>query len=322
MNVDAFVAARQGDWEELSALAVRAKGRPERLGADAVPRLGALYRSAAADLAQARRRFPGDAVVPYLDELVGRTRHLVYDSARGRESVRQFVSHGYWRRVLARRDLLLLSVGLLALATLLGWWWAQRDPGGAAALVPGSFRSATRPRTTHDLGISVPDQAQLASSILTNNIRVTMLVFAGGALAGVGTLVVLAYNGAMLGVVAGLASGAGHGSQVAVLLLPHGVLELSCIAVAATAGLRVGDTMLRPGRRARGAAIAAEARDAVLVVVGTAPWLVVAGLTEGFVTPKALSLPAALAVGLSLGAVYWALVAWRGRPEVTPDRAP
>ena len=49
------------------------------------------------------------------------------------------------------------------------------------------------------------------------------------------------------------------------------------------------------------------------MVLGTAPWLVVAGLTEGFITPRDLPVPEALAVGGVLGAVFWGLVLTRGR---------
>ena len=41
----------------------------------------------------------------------------------------------------------------------------------------------------------------------------------------------------------------------------------------------------------------------------------VAGLVEGFLTPSGTGLPTVLAVGLSLGAIYWGLVLWRGAPE-------
>jgi hypothetical protein len=51
------------------------------------------------------------------------------------------------------------------------------------------------------------------------------------------------------------------------------------------------------------------------VVLGTMPWLVLAGVVEGFVTPRRIGVPAALAVGIALAAVYWGLVLWRGRPE-------
>jgi hypothetical protein len=77
MKLDAFLEDRQRAWTELEGLVRDAKRRPQRLGPDRVLRLGALYRSAAADLALARRRFPADPVVPRLEERVGRARDRV-----------------------------------------------------------------------------------------------------------------------------------------------------------------------------------------------------------------------------------------------------
>ncbi len=78
MTVDAFVRSRQDQWRELQRLLQSAHGRPERLGADGVRRLGALYRGAVADLARARRSFPGDPIVRPLEDLVGSARAAIY----------------------------------------------------------------------------------------------------------------------------------------------------------------------------------------------------------------------------------------------------
>lgn len=312
MNVEGFVAGRRAEWEELSGLTRSARGRPERLGAEGLQRLGVLYRAAAADLALARRRYPYDNVVPFLDDLVGRARHVVYDKGRRGEPVLHFVTTSYWRRIAERPLLLLLATVLLVAPTLIAARWAVVDPGGAAGFVPGEYRSITEPRHSTDLGLSPDENAAFASAIFTNNIRVTFVAFAGGVLLGLGTAAALAYNGAFLGAIAGLAVGAGNGESFAELVFPHGVLELTCIVVASAAGLRLGAAVISPGRRRRGEAVVTEAREAVLIVVGTAPWLVLAGLVEGFVTPKGIGLGPAVTVGVFFGALYWGLLWWRG----------
>ena len=51
------------------------------------------------------------------------------------------------------------------------------------------------------------------------------------------------------------------------------------------------------------------------IVLGTMPWLVLAGLIEGFVSPRQLPLPVAAAVGFIVAGAYWALLFWRGRQD-------
>jgi uncharacterized membrane protein SpoIIM required for sporulation len=320
LNLDRFLAERQPSWAELEALVSRAGRRPERLGPEGVLRLGALYREAAADLALARRAFPRDPVVGRLEHLVGRARNLVYDTPPRRTSVLRFFAREYWRLVASRPLPLLVAAVLLFAPAALAGGWALRDPGTAGGLVPEEYRAVTEPRET-DLGLGVEEEAAFSSAIFTNNIRVTFFAFAGGVLAGLVTAAVLAFNGVLLGTVAGLAVGAGNGGTFFELVTAHGVLELSCIVVAGAAGLRLGWALVEPGRRTRRESLVSEARATVAIVLGTAPWLVVAGLVEGFVTPEGLGLPTVLAVGLALGIVYWSLVVGRGRAPSAPGNA-
>lgn len=277
-------------------------------------RLGASYRAAAGDLALARRRFPGDPVVARLDDLVARGRHAVYADARRRDSAVDWFVRGFWRRVAERPGLVLVAALLLIVPMVLAAYWGWRDPGDAAALVPGELRSITEPRPAgQDLGLAADEQAAFASEIFTNNIRVTLLAFGGGVLFGVGAALVLVYNGVLIGAIAGLAIGAGNGRPFFELVTAHGVLELSCIVIAGAAGLRLGDAILHPGTRRRGVALREEARGATETMLGVALLLVVAGLVEGFVTPAGLGLATVLVIGVGLGAAMWVLVVWRGR---------
>ncbi len=308
-------------WGELEEL-VRAAGRRSRgLDSDRVLRLGELYRSAAADLAVARQRWPGDPAVRRLDELVARARHLVYAAPHRRLSALGFFATGYWRLVAARPLMLAVSALLLFAPAALAAGWAVDDPGAAGGLVPAQYRSVAEPRTQGtDLGLSADEEAGTAAEIFTNNIRVTFGAFAGGITGGVLTAAVLLFNGVLLGAVAGLAWGAGNSRPFVELVVAHGVLELSCIVVAGAAGLRLGWALIAPGRLPRGLAVGQEARRAVLIALGTAPWLVVAGLVEGFLTPSGLGLARAIAIGACLGTVYWSLVLWRG--ALTDGREP
>ena len=101
---------------------------------------------------------------------------------------------------------------MLFAPALLAGAWALDDPGAAAGLVPGEYQSVTQPRAEgQDLGLAPDEEAAFSAAIMTNNIRVSLLAFAAGILAGLGTAAVLIVNGVLLGAIGGLAVGAGNG---------------------------------------------------------------------------------------------------------------
>jgi uncharacterized membrane protein SpoIIM required for sporulation len=303
---------------ELEQLLRRAGSRPERLGADGVLRLGALHRAAVADLAVARRRLdPGDPELVRLETLVGRARQAVYAGDAEREGgIRAFFLTTYWRHVAERPGLLAIAAALLLLPAVGAALWAGSDPDAALGLVPGEFRQAVEP--VGDTGMTAEETAAFSGAVLTNNIQVTFTAFALGLLAGLGTAAVVLYNGLVLGAITGGAVAAGNGPAFVEFVAAHGVIELSCIVVAAAAGLRLGGALVDPGPLPRGAALAAEARPAMAVVLGTVPWLVLAGFIEGFVTRSGFGLWPGLALGVAVGAVFWGLVVLRGAPAPSP----
>ncbi len=312
MHPDAFAAERGPAWDELAGLVAAARGRAPRLPAAEILRLGARYREAAADLAYARRRFGDDPVTRRVEALVVRARPLVYGAPARRGSLSAYLARGYWRAIAERPRPLIAAWLLMLLPALLAGLWALTDPAAAGGLVPAAYRSVSEP---HHRGLvlhGAGEHAGVSIGIFVNNIQVTFLAFAGGITLGLLTAYVLASNGILLGAVAGLATQAGNGPDLLRLLVGHGVLELSCIAVTAAAGLRVGWSLVEPGPGTRASALRAEAGRSVGIVLGTMPWLVLAGLVEGFVTGT-YSLAVVLPLGLALGALYWGLVLTLGR---------
>jgi uncharacterized membrane protein SpoIIM required for sporulation len=336
VTLSRFLEDRTPSWDALEALLRRAGSRPERLGADGVLQLGAAYRAAAADLAHARRAYPGDPVVGRLELLVRRARALVYARSGPRRSARSFVTRDYW--VLTRglgRWLAVAAAALLGTALLVGVW-AALDPSVAASLVPGDFIDGAAP-PVGDRGLGSSESAAFSSQLFTNNIRVTFMAFVAGLLCVVPGVLIVAYNGAILGAVLGVAAANDNLGAVLRLVVAHGVLELSCIVVAAAAGMAVGWAVVDPGDRPRRTAVRDVARPTILVVLGTMPVLVLCGVVEGFVSPAGWSAVAVTVLGLGLGGAYWTLVAWRGatgtpreaavaapgrplRPQSTPRR--
>jgi uncharacterized membrane protein SpoIIM required for sporulation len=315
MTLDRFLSEREPAWTELEGLVGRAKRKPERLGADGVLRLGALYRATAADLAQARQRYPRDPIVRRLEHLVARARHLVYDAPARRVRPVRFFATDYWRLIAERPGALVLSLLLVAAPALAAALWALHDPVAATGLVPAAFRPALESKHPWtDFGAA--DQTGFTSMIFTHNIEVAFAVFAAGITLGVLSALLLIQNGVLLGAVGGLMIGAGNGAGFLDLVTAHGILEITCIVVAGAAGMRMGWALVAPGTRTRKAALSAEGLAAVQIALGTAPWLVVAGILEGNRAHFAKAgLPVVVGTGVLFGGLWWGLLFWRGRAE-------
>ena len=170
-----------------------------------------------------------------------------------RGALRRFVTHGYWRLVAERR----VAIGIAAACS--SRRRSSRAPGrsttpaprvGSSGRIPERDAAAGRgrgPRLRAGRGSRVVERDH-DEQHPRHTARVR-----GRNLSGVGTAAVLILNGVLLGVVAGLAVGAGNGRPFFELVAAHGVLELSCIVVAGAAGLRFGWALRRTGAAAPGA---------------------------------------------------------------------
>ncbi len=323
MNLDRFVAERSPTWVELEGLVARAGSKPERLGPSGIRKLGSTYRTVVTDLSVAKRSFPGDPVTVRLEALTVRAHGLVYGGHEREGTFRRFITTGFWVHVREGEGALALAAALLFGSALLAFIWSTVDPSAAANLFPGMFSAVVQPKQhgAH-LGLSVGERSALASQIFTHNIQLTFLAFVGGITAGLLTAFFLVYNGLLIGIVAGLAVGAGNGSTFVQLVLPHGVLELSCMVVSGSLGFRIAKAVIDPGPRARTEVLREVLPGIVEGALGVALWLVVAGLVEGFITPIGIGIAPACALGFGLAGVFWALVVVRGRRQPDHQAAP
>src|SRR5207248_2512866 len=115
--------------------------------------------------------------------------------------------------------------------------------------------------------------------------KVAVFAFALGALGCLPGVLLLAYNGRMLGTLTGLVWNHGYLLDFYALILTHGVLELTAICIAGGAGLLVGWAVLAPGRLPRRDALRLAAGEALGLLGGSAALLVIAGTIEAYVTP-------------------------------------
>jgi uncharacterized membrane protein SpoIIM required for sporulation len=274
-------------------------------------RLGRLYRSVSADLALACNEFPDTPLTRQLTLLVTQAHGIVYGSSARQGSFRNFVSRRFWQSVLEGGWMLVLPVGLLVAFSGIGFLWARADPSQAMSFLP--MHISSHPGHGGMVGLPVPARAPLATEIFTNNIAVAFMALAGGMTMGILTTVALAYNGAMLGIVASTLIRGGNGGELIRLTAPHGFLELSCIVVAASTGFRLAQAIVQPGDMPRLKSLQATGHLVVDTILGVACLLVISGLVEGFITPENLPVWASLTIGITLAATFWILVGVRGR---------
>ena len=285
---------------------LRRAGRdPRRLEALELERLGQLYRQTTAHLAQARRDFPRDQTSRYLNDLAARAHPLLYRAPAGswRQLYRFFLDD--FPRLFWQARLYVLAASLLfALPALAGYLIATSNPQAAEQVLP---RPLTQPVREGRLWVDIEPEARslAASMIMTNNLQVGILSFAGGILLGTLTTYVLLLNGLLFGVVFGYTQAYGLALDLAAFVSPHGYLELSVVFIAGGAGLMMGWAILSPGLLSRREALIQAARRAVLLVVGAAPWLVLAGLIEGFVSPSDLARELKLLLGLLSAVLFY-----------------
>jgi uncharacterized membrane protein SpoIIM required for sporulation len=124
---------------------------------------------------------------------------------------------------------------------------------------------------------------QFAAMLMTHNTKVSVVALALGVTFGVGTFVLLFYNGIILGAVVADYVRAGEGVFVAGWLLPHGSVEIPSILIAGQAGLILGGALMGWGTRKRARARLREtAPDLATLIAGVAVLLVWAGIVESF----------------------------------------
>jgi uncharacterized membrane protein SpoIIM required for sporulation len=158
--------------------------------------------------------------------------------------------------------------------------------------------------------------SSFAFKVWTNNVWVAAESLIFGVLLGLPTLYVLLNNALNIGIDGGLMVGHGRTAEFFGLILPHGMLELSAVFLAAAAGLRLGWTIIDPGPRPRARALAEEGRATITIALGMIVVLLVSGVIEAFVTPSPLPTWARIAIGACAEAAFLAYVLMLGRRAV------
>jgi uncharacterized membrane protein SpoIIM required for sporulation len=163
--------------------------------------------------------------------------------AIGRFFTRTFTA-AVWQ---ARRFVVISALLMFLPALAVGAWLSNSDHARDVAISP-ELQQAYLEEDFENYSSSEA-AAAFSTKVLVNNIQVSFLAFVGGILFCVPTAYLLIFNGANVGVAAGLFHSAGKWPKFYGLILPHGILELSAIVVAGAAGLSLGWALIAPGEQ-------------------------------------------------------------------------
>jgi len=280
--------------DDLSQLLDRAdRGGLAALSVADVKRLCRLYRQVSIDLSQARTSGAEPELLRYLNHLAARAHGRIYASKR--VDVRPFLGFlltGFPRLVRLRARPILVAAGLLVATTLASFLAVVRNPELAYSLFDEQVVEYENVRLEKQEGayrgnftFSASESPLVAVAIIANNVKIAIMAFAVGALGCLPGVLLVAFNGRMLGTISGIVFNHGYLLGFYSLILTHGVLELTAICIATGAGFVLGWSLIAPGNLPRRDALRKAAPDAFGLLGGAAALLVIAGLIEGNITP-------------------------------------
>ncbi|CAM4115392.1 hypothetical protein MB901379_04614 [Mycobacterium basiliense] len=309
MDVDAFLLTHRPTWDRLDQLV---KKRRSLTGVE-IDELVELYQRVSTHLSMLRSVSSDSAVTGRLSSLVARARaavtgaHAPLTSTFVRFWTVSFpvVAYRTWRWWLAT------AVAFFAVAALIAFWVAGSAEVQSIIGTPTEIDELV----SHDVEsyYSAHPATSFALQVWVNNSWVAAKCIAMSVVLGLPIPLVLFQNAANVGVIAGLMFHAGKGGLLLGLLIPHGLLELTAVFLAAATGMRLGWSVISPGDRPRGQVLAEQGRGVVSVAVGLVGVLLVSGLIEALVTPSPVPTFVRIAIGASAEAAFLFYIVYFGR---------
>ena len=289
VNATRFRAAHAPDWERLDALIGRMERNSIRaLSDDDLLALPNLYRRTLSSLAVARDTSLDRALITYLEQLCTRAYFQIYGvkTPAGRQLAR-FFGHAWpaavrtlWRETLA-------CVVLMLAAAAVAYLLIRNDPSWFYSVIPEGLAQGRDPSASaQSLRATLYDEQDslllvFATFLFTHNSQIAIFAFALGFAFAIPTILLILYNGLMLGAFMAVFASKGLAPNLTAWLMIHGTTELFAICIAGAAGMRIGLSIAFPGRLSRMDSAVAGGRTAATAMIGTVIMLAVAGLLEG-----------------------------------------
>lgn len=304
----------QEEWTELEnqvRLILSGKDRHGELGPIRGERVAALYRRACEHLALARARSYPRYLLDRLDKLTSDAHQVIYQRREfGLTRIRRAILVEFPRAVRAHASYVWLSTAVFVLPMLIMGLLVYLRPELILSVVDADT-AAQYERMYSDSAESIGsvrganEDWYMFGSYIRHNTSIGFQCFAGGLFAGIGSLFFLIYNGIVIGAIAGYLTERGFSETFYSFVVTHGAFELTAIVLSGAAGLRLGHSLLAPGRNTRLQSLVQAAREIVIIVYGFAIMFFIAAAIEAFWS-SARWLPNA--VKYSVAAACWIAV--------------
>lgn len=291
IDLQKFMEAERASWAELERILQRLEDEPNwRMNLADLKRFHYLYQRASADLGKLTTFASEPETRRYLESLVARAYGEIHESRQkaGRLDLFQWLFATFPQTFRRHVRAFWLSVAVTVVGCLFGGTAILWDPDSKPVLMPFSHLlgdpSERVAREEHAMHDPLADRrGRFSAMLMTHNTQVSIMTLALGATWGIGTIVMLFYNGVILGAVAVDYIRAGQTPFLAGWLLPHGSFEIPAILIAGQAGFILGRALIGWGMRVSlRARLRAISPDLVTLIFGVAVMLIWAGFVESF----------------------------------------
>ena len=322
MRQEQFVTRYQHEWQQFEDWLQRRGERtrkqrpsidPDVLGDETIPQR---YRRLCQQLALARRRGYSPQLVEQLQQLMQRGHNLLYRTPAPRwQRALEFLFADFPSTVRSQAGAMWVACALFAIPLVGIFVLLQYKPELIHMLMdPRQLANIEKmyDPAADNLGRDSGTDWAMFGHYIMNNISIGLRTFASGLLAGIGTILVLLFNGITIGAVAGHLQQIGSGDPFWRFVVGHAPFELTAIVIAGGAGLQLGLRLVAPGRKRRIDALIEGGVIGARLCLGVAFMLLVAAFIEAFWSSIAW---VPMWGKLSVSAVLWTAVLlwlWRG----------
>jgi len=251
-------------------------------------KISSIYIEVSEDLSYAKTFYPGSNTAIYLNGIAAAAHRKIYTNRKEPGNVFwNFYVRDFPRFFYQYQKQLLLSFAIFSIFIAVGVFSASSDGSFVRAILGDAYINMTLENISKNDPMAVYKQMgemDMFLGITINNIRVALMAYTLGILAGLGTVYVLMQNAIMLGAFQYFFYENGMLWESARTIWIHGTIEISVIVIAGCAGLVVGKSILFPQTYTRLTSFLRGVKDGLKIVLSTVPFFIIAGFLEGFVT--------------------------------------